>query len=267
MFFNKLILTILFLSSSLNVSQSFNLLNGNMLIKKYRKRNEKVINLENSNKKIIYLGPGGFTMPYTLGICKYIKDNYDLSDYNFIGSSAGSWLAVYLASDINEQQIYNLLDEYSLKFETKNKFIHKWKHTTNFLSDKFKILINDKTFIQNKKIGISVTRYKNKKIKNEIINNYSSLEELLILCKLSSHIPILSGKILPRYNNIITIDSFFSEITFQYSTLIYFGSLNRTFTFKEIIGKTNIKATEYFNEGYLDAIKNKKYFDKQFNLN
>ena len=50
--------------------------------------------------KYLYLAPGGFTLPYTLGICQFIKEHYYLNDYKFIGSSAGSWLSVYLASDI-----------------------------------------------------------------------------------------------------------------------------------------------------------------------
>ena len=51
------------------------------------------------NKKIITLSPGGFRGFYVLGICKYIKENYDLSDYVFSGASAGAWNSLFLCYD------------------------------------------------------------------------------------------------------------------------------------------------------------------------
>jgi len=56
--------------------------------------------INNNIKKYIYLAPGGFTMPYTLGISQFIKENYNLNNINFIGASAGSWTSIYLASDM-----------------------------------------------------------------------------------------------------------------------------------------------------------------------
>ena len=32
----------------------------------------------------LYLSPGGFTLPYMLGICKFVKEHYDINKYNFI---------------------------------------------------------------------------------------------------------------------------------------------------------------------------------------
>ena len=208
--------------------------------------------------KTIYLGPGGFTMPYTLGICKYIKDNYKLSEYNFIGSSAGSWLAVYLASDLNENDTMMLIDKYSEEFENSNKnFLYKWHNSGNFLKNEYMNRIKNTNFVNEKKIKISVSRYKNNKLFNELLYDYNNLEELLELCKLSSYIPFLTGNNIPKYNEIITIDSFFTNINFEYDILIYFGTFNRKFTMREIIGRSKIPAKEYFLEGYNDAFKNK----------
>lgn len=217
--------------------------------------------------KTIYLGPGGFTMPYTLGICKYIKDNYDLTNYNFIGSSAGSWLAVYLASDINSDNIQQIINNYSAKFENNNRnFLYKWHYTGDFLKDEYIKYINDKELIINKKnIKISVTRYKNRKLINELLSDYNNIDELLELCKYSSYIPLLTGNSLPKYNDVITIDSFFTDINFEYDFLIYFGIFDRKFTMREIIGRTKTTANEYFQEGYSDALKNKNKLNIMFN--
>lgn len=275
MFYKKILFSLLIFQNSLNISVSFSIfINKPIINSYYKKRSDKITNLIYSDKRLgnpnemgnpikktLYLGPGGFTMPYTLGICKYIKDNYDLSDYEFIGSSAGSWLAVYLASDINSNDINNLIDDYSLKFENGSSFLYKWHNTANFLITHFSNYIGNTTFIKEKKIGISVTIYNNKKITNEVIYNYDNLNELLNLCKLSSYIPFLSGYYFPRYDNKITVDSFFTSVSFKYDALIYFGTLNRTFKFREIIGRSKKKAYEYFEEGYTDAQNNKKYFD------
>ena len=42
------------------------------------------------NNKIITLSPGGFRGFYTFGLCKFLKENYDLSEYVFSGASAGA---------------------------------------------------------------------------------------------------------------------------------------------------------------------------------
>ena len=215
--------------------------------------------------KTIYLGPGGFTMPYTLGVCKFIKDNYDLSNYNFIGSSAGSWLAVYLASDINSENIQQIIDNYSDKFENNNKnFLYKWHYTGDFLKDDYIRFIRNNAFIYNKKIKISVTRYKNYKLINEVLDDYINIDELFELCKLSSYIPFLTGNRIPKYKNVITIDGFFTNINFEYDILIYFGTFGRKFTIREIIGISKITASEYFEEGYSDALKNKIKLNNMF---
>ena len=84
--------------------------------------------------KYLYLAPGGFTMPYTMGICQYIKEHYSLKNYKFIGASAGSWLSVYLASDM--LLIDDLITDYSTLFSNKGIF-YKWNNICPFLINKF----------------------------------------------------------------------------------------------------------------------------------
>ena len=145
--------------------------------------------------RYIYLGPGGFTMPYTLGVCQFIKEHYLLNNYKFIGASAGSWLSVYLASDMFLTN--DLITDYSKEFENKGIF-YKWHNICSFLIDEFTKSIKDTKFIDKKLIKISVSNYENKTISNKLIDDYDNLDELLQLCSISSYVPILSGLSIPK---------------------------------------------------------------------
>jgi hypothetical protein len=208
--------------------------------------------------KYVYLAPGGFSMPYTLGICKFIKENYHpiiSTEYKFIGSSAGSWLAVYLASDMYINDL--LLMDYKKKFEKKS-IIYKWHNICPFLTEQYKQNIKNVDFINEKKVKISVSEYnrKKKRFQNNLIDDYNSLDELLTLCSHSSYIPVLSGINIPRRNNIITFDGFFTNPDFEHRRInlcIYNGMFNRKFTFSDVIGKNSIF-----------KINNKEFDNKNF---
>ena len=65
------------------------------------------IGLSNSIK-IISSKAAGLKGFYMLGVSKYIKDNYDLSDTIFYGASAGSWNSLYLSNIIPNDELFNL---------------------------------------------------------------------------------------------------------------------------------------------------------------
>ena len=63
-----------------------------------------------SSNRLVTFGPGGITGFYTLGVTSYLKDNYNLTDYTFLGASAGSWNALLLTcKDKNSVIIDKLL--------------------------------------------------------------------------------------------------------------------------------------------------------------
>ena len=215
----------------------------------------------NNVLKYLYLAPAGFTMPYNLGICQFIKEHYYLNDYNFIGSSAGSWLSVYLASDMYLSD--DLINKYSKNFED-SSILYKWHNICPFLIDEFPKYIYDKSFVNDKKIEISISQYYNNTITNKFTNNYNNLDELLYLCALSSYIPILSGLKLPKRNNLITFDGYFSKPNFEKKNVILSidnSMFNRHFTFTDVIGKSKINIKEMINLGYYDCIINKDKLD------
>ena len=209
----------------------------------------------------LYLAPGGFTMPYTLGVCQFIKEHYALTNYKFIGASAGSWLSVYLASDMFLTD--ELIKDYSNIFENKGVF-YKWHNINNFLIYEFTKSIKDTDFVNKKLIKVSVSNYENKVISNKLVDDYDNLEELLKLCSISSYIPILSGLSIPKRNNLITFDGYFTEPDFEHRKIklnISNSMFNRKFTLSDVVGKSKININELINLGYYDCIIYKKYLD------
>ena len=81
--------------------------------------------------KIISIKPGSLRGFYMFGICKYIRDNYDMSDITFYGASAGAWNSFYLTKKIPDTKM-----EPFLKSLDKNKF-----KTLYELEEKLKNLI------------------------------------------------------------------------------------------------------------------------------
>jgi len=216
-------------------------------------------------KKYLYLAPGGFTMPYTLGISQFIKENYNLNNINFIGASAGSWTSIYLASDMYLSD--NLINDYSKLFEDKG-VIYKWHNICPFLISEMPKYINDFSFIDEKKIKISLSQYDNKSIVNRITDDYNNINELFNLCVLSSYIPVLSGLNIPKKNNLITFDGYFSNPNFNKNDenllIISNEMFNRKFAFSDVIGKNKINIKELIFLGYYDSMINKESFDLFF---
>ena len=53
----------------------------------------------------MYLSPGGLRGFYTHGICKFIRYNYDLSNYTYYGASAGAWNSLYMSVKPNKESL------------------------------------------------------------------------------------------------------------------------------------------------------------------
>ena len=77
------------------------------------------INSTVNEKKVITISPGGFRGFYMLGLCKYLKENYELEDYVFSGASAGAWNSLFLSLKENDDDfidyIFDIEDEGKMK--------------------------------------------------------------------------------------------------------------------------------------------------------
>ena len=83
------------------------------------------------NNKIISVTPGGYKGFYTLGVCDYIKQNYDLSNYLFSGASAGAWNALFLSFKGNNYDFIN--DVLNIPLSDKNN-IQNLQYSLKYIS-------------------------------------------------------------------------------------------------------------------------------------
>ena len=67
------------------------------------------------NKKIISISPGGYKGVYMLGICIYIKDNFNLDEFIFSGASAGAWNSLMLCCKKDVTFFKTDIVDYSIK--------------------------------------------------------------------------------------------------------------------------------------------------------
>ena len=213
--------------------------------------------------KVINFGPGGFTLPYTLGVCTYLKESYDLRDYRFVGSSAGSWLSVYTASDMSCDDVCDyILPEVYDRFKSYNLF-QRWKCVGKYLIDTFPVYIDDMRFIDSKEISVSLSQYRGGLIRNVVVDDYNNLDELLHLCYMSSYIPLLSGYGLPVHKSHITFDGGLSDVDIDYSFSLDYSMFGRVFGRDVLLGNDLRDLDSMVSMGYMDAFNNRSWFDSK----
>jgi len=247
---------------------------------------EKELFLEDNNfiknKKLISISPGGLKGFYELGVLSYIKDNYNLDNYIFSGASAGAWNALFMCfSNDNNKFVYNLLD-YKLsqiKSIKDLQYFLKYKFLSNYNTDDLDL----------RRLFIGVTTVKRFKPVTNIFSDFDNLEDAINCCIASSHIPLITGGLTNRYHDMYAFDGGFSNYPYLnitenvlHITPSIWSKANTNIlnvtnkkTLKETLGSVNIvfelllmlknrNYMELFDNGYLDAKKNKNLLDNIF---
>lgn len=247
---------------ALNLKKNIVLSNTNEYIKekdifKYFENN--IDNYE--KKKLIILSPGGINGFYMLGVCSYIKENYNLTNYIFSGASAGAWNALYMIGDkntnfkdlifsINFEEISSIME---LQFAIKSKILE----SVNYVNYDYSRLF------------IGVTAMQGLNLVTNIYTQFVDLKDALDCCIASSHIPFITGGFVNKYHNITTFDGGFGKnpyINISDPVLhIYAGMWNN----EEIKGLESLRYKknkalfiELFEKGYNDTRENKEILDK-----
>lgn len=236
-----------------------------------KKENQYTHFIENTkDKKIISLSPGGYKGFYVLGICKFIKENYNLDNYVFSGASAGAWNSLMLCFKHDMNDIIKIILDSNLE---KSSSIHE-------IEKKIKNIILNKYTIDDFEINrmyVGVTIIDNYKTNTTIYNNFENLEDALNSCIASSHIPLVTGGLTNFYRNLLTFDGGFSKYPYlNTSKSVLHIHPNMWSHFSNTTGKFNItdyttlfsKSKYPFHEmihnGYVDSKKNKDVLDKVF---
>lgn len=215
--------------------------------------------------KSLIIKPGGLKGFYMMGITKYIKSHYDLDDWNFYGSSAGSWNSLYLSckkdelflQHTQELQQFSYIDLYDLERTMKNRILSNFE-------------IND---FNTNQIHICVSR-KRKYLplplfKKNIISEFHDLEDILECCIASSHLPFISnGNLYYQYKGQYCVDGgIFSKPydKFIYPTFTLTPNIWNNNKINTMTRIYNININQLLYEGYNDAHKNRNELDYYFN--
>ena len=152
--------------------------------------------------KIINIYPGGLHGFYMMGICKYIKQNYNLQDYQYYGASAGSWNSLFLCYNKNDEEFIQGINNLMINDRPKN--IHQLQlKIKDFLIETY-----DSSDFDLNKLHISVAEIQKPpfRIKKKIYEGFGTLDNVTNCCIASSHLPIISGKFGYMYNNHYCLD-------------------------------------------------------------
>ncbi len=235
--------------------------------------------LHRIKKGIVFHGSGGL-LYYYMGIAEYIQNNYDLTDIEFCGVSGGSIPAFILSTELPVKRIWEtcFLDWLTSMNKEDNFLI-----LSIFSEKSLKKLINNLKNVLNEseqadvvrkinhRLSIRMTRIAFFEIKQEYINNWTSIEDLLECIIASCWIPGIFGSLTRNYKGNEYIDGGFPNSiedrgdewikikvnTFQnipedIKVLLFASSLD-TINSPEI-------AEKLYNQGYKDAMKNSSHF-------
>jgi len=227
------------------------------------------------NKKVITLSPGGFNGFYMLGLCKFIKEHYDLREYVFSGASAGAWNALILCyrGDITdiEQHVLNK-DIFDLQCLLNIEHIVKKRILSRYSDDDFEL----------DKLIIGTTVVENFRLKTYIYSGFTTLNDAVECCTASSHIPFITGGLCHKYRGLLTFDGGFSEypyINYRYADIHLTPSIwkgNRSVEqklddpnvsiedFTTIFSNKQFDIRDMIKTGYDDADENKEWLNKKF---
>lgn len=209
----------------------------------------------------IIIDPGGYYGFYLVGICHFIKNNYNIDNKNILGTSAGAIAIIFLS-------IKNNLSNYFIKhmFYMGNSCLDIDKLTI----DIFDKIENYSTFedynFKNKYIGTTVDGYK-----LNIYTNFLSISDILNCTKASLFIPYVTVKdFIFFYKGKLTLDGGLAYFMTKHNVrdnilnINYkmFGRFLNENTFIGGLYKPKIKLYDLYILGYHDALVNKKYFDK-----
>jgi len=231
-----------------------------ILFKIYYKKNKKIV--INKDYDIIY-NQGGYYGFYQLGICHYIKNNFDISKKKSIGISAGSWLCIFMILDKDNTNLF------IKKLFSKIHYIYPIHKLFNLFEETLnECELNNNLNYSN--IHIMVSNLQDFTL--DIHNNFLSFNDLLKCCVSSSFIPLISYKdIFYFYRNKLVMDGgllkrfYFVNTNAKTLEIKYdmFGRFKKNKFYKSLF-KPGRSLYSLYLLGYKDAQNNHEMLKKYF---
>lgn len=215
----------------------------------------KVTNHVNAD---IVICPSGRYGAYQLGICHYIKNNFDIKHKKILGFSAGSLNAMFLS--IHKEHDNDCLKQF---FKIKSKKIPMLLKKSLHVIESYGINDYD---IENTYIGVSTT--------NGLVihNKFMTMQDITTCCIASSFVPYLThNDIFYFYKNSLSMDGgiyckqylkTMNESNCLIIKFTMFGRYKNINMFNEVLKKTKPSTYDLYLTGYHDAQVNHAYFEK-----
>lgn len=203
------------------------------------------------DKKMISISPGGTKGFYTLGICSYIKDNVDLSNYIFSGASAGAWNSLFMTFNKNHKKLIDVMVNNELYKKKTHIFDIEWEMKNQLLN---KFLTRD---FDLERLFIGVTTLQ----QTYIYTDFENLEDAINCCIASSHIPFVTGSLINKYKNDYTFDGGFSKFPYLMCKkpvlhiTPYMWNENEKNNLSSYLSVTDFDSKNFYERGYSDTYK------------
>lgn len=205
----------------------------------------------------IVLSPGGYRGVYTLGICHYVKNHFDVKDKTFAGFSSGSFNGLFMVIDkeYNNQFLNHL---FCIKKCSIERLL---TNVTHVISDNFK-----KEQFELERLHVAVSTPDGL----EYFKDFLTLQDVLSCCTCSSFVPMVTcHDIFMFYRSKLTLDGgvFYRDVKKQEKEkLIIHPSMFGRYKPNRTAGFYQPKTSTYqmYLNGYHDARKNHAYFEQFF---
>ncbi len=217
------------------------------------------------NKKIITISPGGLAGFYMLGIITYINENYDTSQFDILGASAGAWntLPMVYNGPINTIVTDILVNYQHIDDQNEVTSIYQLQsNLKNLLLENYE----DKHF-DLERANIATTCITKTGFEQIIISDITTLEQATDCCIASSHIPFITGKGVPKINNKRLFDGGFdkfppTELEHCLNISPNMWGTDLTPHFKELLNIKNLRTFEgFYQKGYYESKNNRNILD------
>lgn len=213
-----------------------------------------------SYTKDIHFTSGAIGVFYQLGISRFLKERYEVEKYHYSGVSAGSWCSMFLASDIDKDNLDNIVESLCGILDEDNF----WVEGPFAAKD---IILNTEFNIDYSRVKIGITQF-NPFPQKKYVNNFRNKNDVLEACIASSHIPILSGNLATKYNNSYTMDGAIvglggvlesdKEVIISFAPDIW----GKEFGADSYYKFNKESALEMYKEGYRDTKQNRHCLDQ-----
>lgn len=220
-------------------------------------------------KNIIRISPGGLKGFYTLGILSYLRNHYQMGSYVYSGASAGAWNGLLMCLNSDNQTVNHFIDSLFVPV-SRAKSIEEIQWTfKHMLLESF-----DSSDFDLNRLHIGVVVLENKQLKTKIYSGFDNLPDAIDCCMSSSHIPLVTGRLIKNYREHMVFDGGFSSDPYIRSTdesscvlhvepNMWKDKKSHVFAVNDFIDNFSLSRNnpkQLYQTGYLDAKTNARDF-------